>query len=291
MNSFKVGLIFLFIFLLFIALPINLSTQQNSDYIPITFISEGSKISGKFFKAPAKNSMPTVILLHGFPGGDGDLFGLGKKLVKDSINAFTFSYRGMYKSEGIYLPSTSLEDIRNSVKFLRLPEISARYNIDTNQIVLLGYSYGSSLALLASMNLPSVDKIISIGTSDLSVVCNFIENNEDYRKGHQAYLDKYMADSTVARGLGGKASHQWLIAHKNDYNLVNHAQNLSNKKILLIAGWKDNLAVIEDHTIPFYRALQETGAENIKIAAFDTSHSFRNIDDKLYSEILEWVVR
>ena len=284
----------LFVFLLIsfsIAFQHSSISQQDIEHIPLSFTSGNSKISGKFFKAPAQIPAPTVVLLHGFPGGDGDLFGLGKKLIKDSINAFTFSYRGMYKSEGIYLPSTSLEDIRNSVKFLKLPEISGKYNIDTNQIILLGYSYGSSLALLASIHLPTVDKIISMGTSDLSVICDSIENSEEYRKGHQAYLDKYMADSTVARGLGGKSSHEWLIAHKDDYNLVNHAEDLSNKKILLIAGWKDNLAVIEDQTIPFYRALQKAGAENIKIAAFDTGHSFSNIDNELYHEILGWVVR
>jgi len=266
-------------------------SQQKSqtDNVPVVFKSGGSKVFGKFFKSANNKIAPTIILLHGFPGGEGDLFGVGKRLNKDGINAFTFNYRGTWKSEGIYLPETSLEDVINSVKFLKLPDVSKKYNIDTTQIVLLGYSYGSSLALLGSLPYPSLKKVISIGTSDLSVITKLIESSAEYRKGHQDYLDNYMSDSTIARGLGGKASHEWLFKHKDDFNLVNYSKKLSNKKILLIGGWKDNLAIVEDHTIPIYRALQKNKAKNIKIEIYDTDHSFGNIREQLYQCILGWI--
>lgn len=266
-------------------------TQQKSqtDYFPVIFNSEGSKVFGRFFKTANNKLSPTVILLHGFPGEEGDLFGLGKRLNKDGINAFTFNYRGTWKSEGFYLPETSLDDVINSVKFLKSADVAKKYNIDTTQIVLLGYSYGSNLAILGSLAHPLLSKVISIGTSDLSVITKLIASSTDYRKGHQDFLDKYMSDSTIARGLGGKGSHEWLFKHKENYNLVKRAKELANKKILLIGGWKDNLAIVEDHTIPFYRALQNNKAKNIKIEIYDTDHSFGNVREQLYQSVLNWI--
>jgi predicted alpha/beta-fold hydrolase len=69
------------------------SQQENqSGYIPITFESEGSKIYGRFYAAAANMPTATVILLHGFPGGEGDLFGLGERLRKEGINALVFNF-------------------------------------------------------------------------------------------------------------------------------------------------------------------------------------------------------
>jgi hypothetical protein len=39
----------------------------------MSFKSSGDKIHGWFYKAQGEGPFPTVILLHGYPGGDGDL--------------------------------------------------------------------------------------------------------------------------------------------------------------------------------------------------------------------------
>lgn len=291
LRSFKNILFLLILFLIAINPHSEGYSQQEeqTNYIPVTFRSEDSKVYGRFFKAASNKPVPTVILLHGFPGGEGDLFGLGKRLNQDSINAFTFNYRGTWKSEGIYLPETSLKDVIKSVEFLKSPDISNKYSIDTTQIILLGYSYGSSMAILGSLHHSSVEKIITICTTDLSVSAKMIEESNAFRKRHQEFLDKYMSDSTIARGSGGKALHKWIIAHKDEYNLVKHAEELSNKQVLLIGGWNDNAAPIEDHTIPFYRALQKNDAQNVKIEVYQTDHAFRNIREQSYQCVLDYI--
>jgi pimeloyl-ACP methyl ester carboxylesterase len=291
LKSFK-SRYFLLLLLLIVIYPCSNSYSQQesqSEYILITFESEGSMIYGRFYAAAANLPAATVILLHGFPGGEGDLFGLGERLKKEGINALVFNFRGSWKSEGIFLPENSLRDVITSIDFLKSPDISTKYNIDTTRIILIGYSTGSSMALLGSLTYPLVEKIISIGTTDFSVLASMIENNEDFRKIHQATLDKIMSDSSVVRSIGGKATHEYLIAYKDDLSLVKHSKEFVNKQILLLGGWRDNLTAIEDHTIPFYRALQKNTAQNIKIQIYDTDHYFTDFQEQLFQDVLDWI--
>jgi pimeloyl-ACP methyl ester carboxylesterase len=283
---------FIFLLLLIVIYPCNISYSQQegqSDYVPITFESEGSKIYGRFYKADANLPATTVILLHGFPGGEGDLFGLGSRFREDGINALVFNFRGSWKSEGIFLLENSLKDVTTSIDFLKSSDISKRFNIDTTQIILLGYSVGSSIAILGSLANTSVKRIISIATTDFSVLAEMIEKSDDFRKRHQAVLDNVMADTTVIRSIGGKATHEYLIAHKDDFSLVKHSKELAGKRILLIGGWNDHLTEIEDHTIPFYRALQKKNAQNVKILVYETDHFFTDFRKQLYQDVLDWI--
>jgi hypothetical protein len=184
-----------------------------------------------------------------------------------------------------------LRDVVTSIEFLKSPDISKKYNVDTTKIILLGYSTGSSMVLLGSLVYSSVEKIISIGTTDFSVLASIIENNEDFRIIHQAGLDKIMSDSIVVRSIGGKATHAYLIAHKDDFSLVKHSKELAHKYILLLGGWKDMLTVIEDHTIPFYRALQKNNAQNVKIQIYDTDHYFTDFREQLCQDVLDWIMK
>ena len=281
-----VSLAFPFIFLL----PMSAIGQDSiPGSVPITFISDGFKVKGLFFPAKGIGPFPTVILLQGFPGGEGDLFGLGERMSAQGINAFAFNYRGTWESEGLWTPETSLGDVKSAISFLKSGKMIRSFSIDTSDISIVGYSYGGGLALLGSLGDPNVRRVVSIAGGDLNVVARLIEESEEYRKSHQAFLDECMADSTVARGLGGKASHKWLLRHRDDYDLVRHSKELASKAILLIGGWQDQAIPIEDHILPLYRALQKHGAKNLKIVAFDSNHLFENVKDELAELIITWI--
>jgi dienelactone hydrolase len=264
--------------------------QDNVDgSMPVAFTSDSSKLVGRFFPAKGAGPFPTVILLQGFLGGEGDIFGLGQRLCKGGINAFTFNYRGTWQSEGLWLPSTSLEDLKSAISFLKSPQIAESFSIDTAQLSIIGYSYGGGMALLGSLFDPAVRKVVSIAGGDLNVVAGLIEKNPEFKKEHQQFLDNCMADSSMVRGLGGKASHEWLLKNRNDYDIIKHAKELSDKSIFLIGGWRDQAIRVEDHILPLFRALQECGARNLKIEVFDTDHSFEGYRDLLGDYIVDWI--
>jgi len=279
------------------------SISDNST--PITFISHGVKIKGWFFPATGLGSFPTVILLHGFPGGKGGEYRLGQEMSERGINAFTFNYSGTWESEGVCTDETSLQDVKNAISFLKSDEIVQRFKIDTTKISIVGESYGGGLALLGSLSDPDIRKVVSWAGGDLSVLARMIEQNEEFRKLHEAYLDECMSDSTVIRGIGGRGTHEWLLKddysllgrgthewllkHGDDYSLVRHAKELAVKDILLIGGWQDQMATIEDHILPLYRALQRNGAESVRIKVFDTDHEFENVREEITNLIVSWI--
>ena len=217
------------------------------------------------------------------------IFELGHSLANNGVNALTFSISGTWQSEGIFTPETSLNNVKSAIDFLKSKQSIETFAIDTLNISLIGYSYGGGMALLGSLHDKSVRKVCSIGGGDLSVVARMIEQNPEFRKFHRQFLDDCMSNSTVSRGLGGNASHEWLLKYRDDYDLKKFADKLSKKDILLFGGWRDYTSSIEDHILPLYRSLQKHKAENLEIHVFETDHSFNNVKAVLISKIINWL--
>ncbi len=272
-----------------ISLTLRLGQNNTSNLIEINFESNGDRIHGWFYKAERKGLVPSVILIQGFPGRDGDLFEIGQNLIKEGFNALTFNYSGTWRSEGIWTPETSLRNVGSAIDFLKSEQSIKTYQVDTSQISLIGYSYGGGMALLGSLHDRSVKRIISIAGGDLSVVAKMIEESLDFRQSHQQFLEQIMSDSAVCRGLGGKLSHEWLLRNKDDYDLNKHIEELAEKDILLIGGWQDRSIMVEDHILPFYRSLQKHGTVNLEIVIFNADHSFNNVRYELTSKIISWL--
>ncbi len=281
---YKIGVL-----LFLLCLGVSLMAQINNKPMDITFDSEGFKIAGKFYQASGDGIKPTAILLHGIPGGDGDLFDLGQKLSTEGINVLVFNYRGTWKSEGVYLPSTSLEDINSAIKFLKSSQTAATFSIDTTRLYIVGYSYGGGMALLGSLFDDNIKKVVSIAGGSLKVVADNIEKSDEYRQMHRQYLDDCMADSNAVRGLGGKESHEWLLPRKDKFDIVQHAEKLSAKKVLWIGGWRDYAIPLEEHILPLFRAIQRFSMMDVKIQVYDCNHSFEGFREHLADDIVSWL--
>jgi surfactin synthase thioesterase subunit len=82
-----------------------------------------------------------------------------------------------------------------------------------------------------------------------------------------------------------------VFADIDKYDLVKHAEALSNKDILIIGGWRDQENTVEHHILPLYRALQRHEAKQVQIEIFDTDHSFTNVSGQLADRIVSWLKR
>lgn len=266
-----------------------MAQENNSSVIPIAFDSHGDKVSGIFFPASGEGPFPTVILAHGFPGGEGDVFGLGQRLSEQGFDALAFNYRGTYKSQGLYSPATSLEDVKSAIEYLKLPSTVKRFSVDSTNLCLIGYSYGGGMALLGSLFDPAIKRVVSISGADLNILAGQFKNDEEYRLAHQNFLDECMADSTMCRGIGGKESHEWLFNHREDFDILARAEQLSLKKIFLIGGWRDESAAVEYYVLPLFRELRSHSVENVDIQIYDTDHSFEGFRDQLANDIMIWL--
>jgi uncharacterized protein len=283
-----------FLFLIFsfaISFSNTCFSQENNqaDYIKLTFMNEGSNISGIFFKANKEQPVPTAILLQGFPGRDGDIKGIGSFLKNEGVNAFVFNYRGTWKSEGFFSVDNAISDVIKAVKFLSGPEISEKYNIDINNIVIIGYSWGGGIMFLTGKSCPSVKKFISLGTTDLKIIADRFEADTNYKHQNLDMMKKLMESKIIRGEMTGEEAQKWMITHKDEIDLSKTVDLLFNKKILFIGGWNDEMVLVEKHIIPLYRSFKEKNPSGCKLILFDSDHSFNNVIPELHKSILDWI--
>jgi dipeptidyl aminopeptidase/acylaminoacyl peptidase len=258
------------------------------DLEPITFDSHGSILHGYFCQAPGEGLHPTIILLHGSPGGNKDVYGIAQAAPKAGWNALVFNYRGFYESEGLSSLKNSVEDVSSAIAFLKSADMVKKYGIDSTQIGIAGYSYGGDIALTAAANNNSIKYVISIAAADISEIARMARQNE-------AFIDIFVKeiDDRISKGLiksaGGEEQLRELLEDSENYDIVKHARALSEKSILIIGGWQDHQSTLEGHVLPLIRALQQAGAENVNKVILDTNHSFEGKSTELVNAILEWL--
>jgi dipeptidyl aminopeptidase/acylaminoacyl peptidase len=80
-----------------------------------------------------------------------------------------------------------------------------------------------------------------------------------------------------------------MVKNPDMHDLRKFAPNFKGKKVLLIGGWEDLGATIENHLLPFYRALKKAEIEDVKFIVYHANHSFRNVWKQLADDILKWI--
>jgi pimeloyl-ACP methyl ester carboxylesterase len=261
-----------------------------SQLVSVSFESDGSVLKGRFYPAKGRGPFTTVLLLQGFPGSEGDLFGLGERIAASGMNALTFNYRGTYKSEGRFGLENTINDIQAALDYLQTSETIGAFNVDTSNIVLCGYSYGGGMGLTFAANHPEVRSIISIAGTDHGEFIREYLRNEPMAEMINDMFDRLKAPEGPAR-FDGHLALQELIDNKDLYDLRISATALANRDILLIGGWEDVNVTIDNHLLPFYRVLRAENAQSVRVITYHTDHYFENVREKLAEDIIEWITK
>jgi len=274
------------LFLILTGISLQLVSQVNP--LSIDLRSNGIKLDAKFFPVNKSEKVPTVILLHGFPGNQTSPLGLAEKLNSVGLNILVFNYQGSYLSEGNFSFDNCIENVGTAFNFLTEPIHQKRFNIDTSRIVVCGYSFGGTIAIESGMYNDKIRNIISIGNDDHSVSLKKAAADSVYRKGYVQFIAKSFEPAGPFRG-DLKAQMELYLQNVDRYDLVKNAESLKTKKILFIVGWQDKTSLLEVNTLPLYRKLQQLYAESISIKGFESDHRFNNVIDDLTDTITEWI--
>ncbi len=275
----------------FLMLSLTIKGQQVNP-VNITFQREDITLHGKLFPADEESHSPTLLLLPGFPGNNQDILDLGMKIANLGVNMMMFNYSGTHKSEGLHGFERVQEDISAAINFLHRTENVKRFQIDTTNIVLGGYSYGGGMALTYAIKHSDVKKLVSIAGNDWG------EHFEDYvtipwmKTAIDGIIENSESKGLVRFDIGEKPAEFLVDGTKNldtALYLKRNADDLVGKNILLIAGWDDEGVLIERYTLPLYRALKKAGADNVTIMAFQDNHSFQNSRDEIAEAIVAWI--
>jgi len=258
--------------------------------ISVVFESKDANVHGLFYKVLGVEPLPTVILCHGFPGNNTDVLGLGERLMKEGFNALSFNYRGTWESEGLLTNANSLEDVISAIRYVKSSFAVREFGVDPSGITVIGYSFGGGMALLGSLEVPAARRVVYIAGGNLSEVGRMMQQSDEFRRAILKAVDQDICDSGF-RGPKAEELFAELFADMDKYDLVKHADALSNKDILIIGGWRDQANPIEHHILPLFRALQKHGARQVQIEILDTDHSFANVKSQLADRIISWLKR
>lgn len=121
------------VILLIMLTGISLQLLSQTNPMSIDLRSNGVKLDAKFFPVNTAGKVPTVILLHGFPGNQTSPLGLAERLNSAGFNILVFNYQGSYLSEGNFSFDNCIENVGAGLN----PIISLAMWLKTLQIQLL----------------------------------------------------------------------------------------------------------------------------------------------------------
>jgi len=277
------------VFLLFCLLKSKAQSQEGTPE-NITINGNGASLKGRFYIGEGTGSLPTLLLLQGFPGNQTDVIGLGKILSQSAINIMTFNFSGTHQSEGECSFENSQLDIKTALEFLYFPENIVRYKIDTSLIIIGGYSYGGGMGMTYAIRNPKIKYVITIAGNDWGAFFEEYLRNKELKNTTDANIDRTIVSGIARFEKGGtprEIAEAGIENLDSAYFLRKSAHRLSNRNILIICGLDDDNAY--DFILPFYRALKKVNAQHVQITAFQDDHSFLKNRFELAATIIKWI--
>lgn len=255
---------------------------------PIEIESEGQVMQARLFDVD-RGGGPTLVLLPGWPGNPDDVLGLGARLSERGVRVLMVLPRGMHGSEGATTYAGVMTDVRAALDWLRQPERAARLGIDTTALALGGYSWGGGMALAYAARDEAIRRLVSIAGTDHAVLIRRYLADDDFRAMLRGVLERTRApEGPVRFDLDGTLRE--LAEHQALYGLRENAPRLADRAILMIGAWADRNTSIEEHILPFYRALEAAGATAVTVRVHHADHGFRGVREELAAEIAAWIL-
>lgn len=173
----------------------------------------------------------------------------------------------------------------------KLLEESDHLAVDSDRIVLGGWSYGGGMALTYAATPPEVGAVFSISGTDHAEFMREYRDDSEYRRMIDGIFDEMALPGSqwlLAPGATPKEILEGGIS-VDRYDLVRLAPGLIDRGVLLIGGWDDTNVKIERHLLPLYRNLIFGGSDRATILAFQDDHAFANSREDLADTILAWL--
>lgn len=244
--------------------------------------SHGSDLNALIYIAAGVGPHPTVVLLHGFPGNEQNL-DLAQAIRRAGWNVLTLHYRGAWGSPGRFSIAHSVEDGDAVLAFLRRPEVAAKFQIDLNRVVLGGHSMGGFVSAAHARRDPDLFGVFLIdawNTGAVGAKLAALDKEERHKEAVRHYddlghsLQGYDEDSTAAE----------LVAHKDDWNYVDWAPQLTKRPLLVIGAAHG----FGEQNQRLAAAVAAAGGK-VEDYTLESDHSFQDHRIALESIIVTWL--
>ncbi len=252
----------------------------------VLFESHGCKLLGTMFTTSGEGPHPTIILMHGFPGNEFN-YDLAHVFRRQGFNVLIFHYRGCWGSEGDYSWKHLVEDADSAIDYLKTDFAREKYRVDTNKIILAGYSMGGFAALYSSLFHNEIRNVISIAGFNSGAFGEVLESSKEifnYSAQTIEFSINFVRNTSTEKLLNE------YIANKKEWNFLNHIEKLSHKNLLLIGAKYDMTAPLYIHHNPLIEKL-ESGNSKMESFVLVCGHSFADRRIELARIISNWLYK
>ena len=157
--------------------------------------------------------------------------------------------------------------------------------------VLVGYSFGSAVALLSAAADPRVDAVAALAIGDHGRIGRILADPgsavaQQFRDAvHQVY-----GPGTPVPGTAPSVFLDDLVDHAERFDFLRIAPDLLTTPVLLFHGVADDVFPAEEHFVPLYRALVQASHPRLEADLLPTDHAFAGIDvPGLLRRVATWI--
>ena len=240
----------------------------------------GERMIGRLFTAQGEGPHPTVLLLHGFPGyeGNGDL---AHAFQRAGYTTVVFHYRGCWGSEGLFSLCNVLEDVGTAIDFIRENAGDEDYRFDPERLVLVGHSMGGFAALETAAGTRKILGAAAVSAFDFSLAAQDPAIGRAVRESLEDNLPIHRKDlETVMREID---------EHSEEWHFPALAQKLARRPLYLISGSRESVAVPSLHLTPLLEAMRRIDGATVACDLLDAEHSYSDRRVELTDKLLAWL--
>lgn len=245
--------------------PKKLDRNGLPDYTSLDFVSNGSHIYGEIMWPSQTFPKPhsCVIMLHGYPGSARN-DDISHALCRAGCVVLVPHHRGAWGSQGKYLVTHCVEDAYNLAEYAHSKEFAEKYNVDTENIFLLGHSMGGNSALNAGKKLSWLKGIIMLAPYDPTCLLS---------SGKEVYLKALLNEGKILNSDGTDAIYEDILENQENLRFENAFERIKDKNILIFAAKYDSVSINDKMIGPLWNKLKQYKGRAVhKLIEYPTEH-------------------
>lgn len=258
--------------------------DQNNlpNYTNLDYVSNGSHIYGEIMWPSfcSQKKHPCVIMLHGFPGSARN-DDISHALSRAGCVVIVPHHRGAWGSQGKYLVTHCVEDAYNLAQYVRSKEFSEKYNVDEENIFLLGHSMGGNSALNAGKKIDWLKGIIMLTPFDPTCFLN---------RGKEGYIDALLHEGNILNSDGLDSIFNDIQLNKDNLDFTKAYPQVKDKNILIFSAKYDSVSQNEQMITPLWNLLSSSQTKGVhRLIEYPTEHGLLGRRISMIKEIGKFI--
>lgn len=206
------------------------------------------------------------------------MLGIGNALSSNGIPVVVLSPRGWHNSKGTAGFANGFEGIQAVLAWIRN---SKRTDLESTNIVLGGHSWGGGVSLAYAAQDTTVRRIFSVAGTDHGIPIRNYQSDSSLTE----IVNRILASTKAPMGpirFDVEEALAELKEGQKTYGIMENAEKLADRSIIIFGGWEDANTTIDDFLLPNYRALKAAGTKDVTFKTYHDNHGFGSVREELY---------